>query len=244
MQETDPPKKVTGEALENALTDRFPSSNLSVLAHFYRGELSRSIAWRQKMDMTTHWAVISTTAIISLAFSNPESSHMILPFGTLLLCLLLTVEARRYRFFDVWRTRVRMLEVHLLVPALYNDKRLIEGDWREVLCNDLLAPTYKMSMWEAFGRRLARTYIWLFLIILGAWLLKVYLEFPPPSGTLGLAAYYQRFSFGGVMAPWIPLGVMGGGHLAMLAVLLRTKRDREVTGETRRKDPNRRKWPI
>ncbi len=194
MEPTDPPRKVTGEALENALTERFPASNLSVLAHFYRGELSRSIAWRQKMDMTTHWAVIATTAIISLAFSNPASSPLILPFGTALLILLLTVEARRYRFFDVWRTRVRMLEVHLLVPALYNDKRLIEGDWREVLCNDLLAPTYKMSHWEAVGRRLSRTYIWLFAIVLGAWLVKVYLVNRPPGGSLDWNGYYQSFS--------------------------------------------------
>ena len=179
MEPTDPPRKVTGEALENALTERFPASNLSVLAHFYRGELSRSIAWRQKMDMTTHWAVIATTAIISLAFSNPASSPLILPFGTALLILLLTVEARRYRFFDVWRTRVRMLEVHLLVPALYNDKRLIEGDWREVLCNDLLAPTYKMSHWEAVGRRLSRTYIWLFAIVLAG---QGVPREPPPRG--------------------------------------------------------------
>ena len=141
--------------------------NLQVLAHFYRGELARANVWRQRMDATTHWAVVSTMAIISLAYSTPEASMLLLPFCCVLLYLLLHIEARRYRYFDVWRMRVRMLEVHLMVPALLQGQDLAEGNWRETLCNDLLAPHYKMSRIEALGRRLQRTYIWLFLIVLG-----------------------------------------------------------------------------
>ena len=144
-------KESTGES---TLVQRFPASNLQVLAHFYRGELARANVWRQRMDATTHWAVVSTMAIISLAYSTPEASMLLLPFCCVLLYLLLHIEARRYRYFDVWRMRVRMLEVHLMVPALLQGQDLAEGNWRETLCNDLLAPHYKMSRIEALGRRL------------------------------------------------------------------------------------------
>ena len=154
-----------GSKGESTLVQRFPASNLQVLAHFYRGELARANVWRQRMDATTHWAVVSTMAIISLAYSNQEASILLLPFCCVLLYLLLHIEARRYRYFDVWRMRVRMLEVHLMVPALLQGQDLAEGNWRETLCNDLLAPSYKMSRIEALGRRLQRTYMWLFLII-------------------------------------------------------------------------------
>ncbi len=232
------PQRVGAEISENALTSRFPAANLTVLAHLYRGELARSNVWRQKMDMTTHWSVISTTALVSIAFSNPRTHHLVMPFCSLLLFLLLIVESRRYRFFDVWRTRVRMLEVHLMVPALYNDKNLIEGDWREVLCNDLLMPTYKMGFWESVGRRLARTYIFLFSIAFLAWVFKVY----DRSTSEGIS-FLKAFGIGEI-SPIIVLCVVGAINLTPWLILFWTRKSREASGEIRRKDPNRRRWPI
>ena len=235
---SDTPRRVGSEGAENSLTARFPAANLTVLAHLYRGELGRANIWRQKMDMTTHWAVITTTALVSLAFTNRGTDHLILPFCSLIVFLLLIVEARRYRFYDVWRTRVRMLEVHLMVPALYNDRTLIEGDWREVLCNDLLMPTYKMSYWEAVGRRIARTYIWLFAIIALAWLYKVHLV-----AVEGEISFFRAFA-AGQLSPSMVLGIAGGIHALPLLILVATRRAREASGEIRRKDPHRRRWPI
>ena len=103
-----------GKKEASTLVQRFPATNLQVLAHFYRGELSRANVWRQRMDATSHWAVVSTMAIVSLAYSSTEASILLLPFCCMLLYLLLHIEARRYRYFDVWRMRVRMLEVHLM----------------------------------------------------------------------------------------------------------------------------------
>ncbi len=235
------PERVGSEAAENALTSRFPASNLTVLAHLYRGELARSNVWRQKMDMTTHWAVITTTALVSIAFTNQDAQHLILPFCSMLLFLLLVVESRRYRFFDVWRTRVRMLEVHLMVPALYNDKNLIEGDWREVLCNDLLMPTYKMGNWESIGRRLARTYIYLFVIVYMAWLFKVY----ESSVNTPNITFLESFGIGDLhYHPYIVFGVVTGLNSVPFLIMFFTRHSREASGEIRRKDPQRRRWPI
>ncbi|MEM7167680.1 MAG: DUF2270 domain-containing protein [Planctomycetota bacterium] len=225
-------------AAMNALTYRFPAENLTALSHFYRGEMARANVWRQKMDMTTNWAVITTTALISVAFGNPTTTHLVLPFGSLLVFLLLNIEGRRYRFFDLWRTRTRMLEVHFLVPAIYHKQRLIEGNWREVLCNDLLTPAYKISYWEAVGRRLHRNYIWIFLILLAAWIMKVLVHRDPEVST------WDAFGIEGLVGPGV---VIAGGaifYAFLFTLLIITISIREATGEVRRKDPNRKVWPV
>lgn len=226
----------------NALLHRFPKDNLQVLSHFYRGELSRSNAWRQKMDATTHWAVISSTALISVAFGQESANHVVLLFGSLIVFLLLNIEGRRYRFFDLWRTRVRMLEVHFLVPAVYHEKPLPEGNWREVLCNDLFTPSYKISYWEAVGRRLRRTYIYIFAILLCAWVAKAILHRPTVDGET--VSIYEGFGVPGLLPPWAVLGLGVVFNGSMLVLLVRTLSVREATGEVRRKDPNRKLWPV
>ncbi|MEE2889410.1 MAG: DUF2270 domain-containing protein [Planctomycetota bacterium] len=230
-----------GKEFASTLIQRFPASNLQVLAHFYRGELSRANVWRQRMDATSHWAVVSTMAIVSLAYSAGETSIVLLPFCCLLLYLLLHIEARRYRYFDVWRMRVRMLEVHLMVPALLQDEPLSEGDWREVLCNDLLSPTYKMSRWEAIGRRLSRTYIWLFLIVLGSWLLLAWVR-APRDGEL-LHRLQQAFTYESIPPGYVILG-MAVFYAYLLILLIATSGKRQVNTEIRRKEPSRQHWPI
>ncbi len=223
-----------GAKVESTLVQRFPATNLQVLAHFYRGELARANVWRQRMDATTHWAVVSTMAIISLAYSNQDASILLLPFCCVLLYLLLHIEARRYRYFDVWRMRVRMLEVHLMVPALLQGQDLAEGNWRETLCNDLLAPNYKMSRIEALGRRLQRTYIWLFLIVLGTWLL---LGFNRMENGIDLHVFGQGQISG--------IAVIGGMtlfflYLSAILVIAGPRQDTEI----RRKEASRQHWPI
>ncbi|MDE0959048.1 MAG: DUF2270 domain-containing protein [Planctomycetota bacterium] len=230
------PDEIAGES---ALLQRFPASNLQVLAHFYRGELSRANVWRQRMDATTHWAVLSTMAVVSLAYSSKDASILLMPFCCMLLYLLLHIEARRYRYFDVWRMRVRMLEVHLMVPALLQGEKLVEGNWREMLCNDLLAPNYKMSRMEALGRRLQRTYIWLFLIVLGTWLMLAW-ERAPSHGTFE-EILKQAFEAGSI-PPGYLLIAMSLFYLYLLVVLLATGPKRAT--EIRRKDPKLPNWPI
>ncbi len=231
-----------GVGKASTIGERFSAAHLAVLAHFYRGEVQRSNAWRLKMDMTTNWAIVSTTAAISVAFSRADQElHMILPFASFLVFLLLHIEARRYRFFDVWRTRVRMLECHLLVPTLFPEVPIVEGNWRQVLADDLLLPSYKISYWESVARRMQRNYLWIFLLILLAWLFKVLLQ-----GTTQVASWraaYDAFAWGMVPA-WVVLATMGLFYLYIIVLLLANMRVREATGEIRRKDPERRVWPI
>ena len=85
------------------------SGDVTAIAHFYRGEMNRLTAWRSRMDFTTNWAVIAAAGLLSFSFRNPNADAIfIVTIAT--LWFLLTVESRRYRFYDVWRWRVRILE--------------------------------------------------------------------------------------------------------------------------------------
>jgi len=143
----------------------YAGSEATTMAHFYRGEMNRLTIWRTRMDATTNWAILSTVGLLSFSFQNPTADATFL-FMLASLWFLLTVESRRYRFYDVWRWRVRILEAHFLVPTVAKKTNTMQGPWREDLCSDLLYPTFKMSMREAMGRRLWRNYIYLFSLVL------------------------------------------------------------------------------
>src|SRR6185295_879139 len=130
-----------------------------------RAEITRANLWRQRLDTTTNWAVVATGAAISIAFSSDLSiTHAIIILNTLLVTLFLFIEARRYRYYELWSYRVRLMETDffaaMLVPPFKPDP-----DWAESLAANLLSPHFPISMWEAFGRRLRRNYFWIFLIL-------------------------------------------------------------------------------
>lgn len=150
----------------------FEGSCAQAMAHFYRGEMHRLTAWRQRMDATTNWAIVATVGLLTFSFSNPLADAVFIVNVTT-LWFLLTVESRRFRFYDVWRWRVRILEAHFITPILTGQIKRVPGPWREDLVSDLLYPTFKMSMREAMGRRLLRNYAYLFAIVLIAALANV-----------------------------------------------------------------------
>jgi uncharacterized membrane protein len=146
---------------------------INAIIHFYRGERSRADGWRERLDSTTNWAVFSAGGMLSFTFSNPEHSHATLLLGQLLIIVFLTIEARRFRVFDVWRARVRMLEENFFIPILRRNLVSPREEWRESVARDLDHPKFKMSFWLALGMRLRSNYLWILLVMLAAWLTKI-----------------------------------------------------------------------
>src|SRR6202049_2877577 len=83
----------------------FNTADITALAHLYRGELYRSTVWRTRLDASTNWAVVSTGLALSLTYSSETASPLPLVLVGLLVAVFLSIEARRYRFFDFWRVR-------------------------------------------------------------------------------------------------------------------------------------------
>lgn len=164
----------------------------AAMSHFYRGEIGRMMVWRQRLDVTTNWAIICATGITTFALGNPSVSHEVFIVANLMVFLLLAIEARRYQYFDAFHARVRMLETHFLAPTVAKYVEELEGDWRMLLAEDLLIPSFKVSLFESIGRRLTQTYVWIFLILLGSWILKILLHEQPINSSLDFFLAAQR----------------------------------------------------
>ena len=150
----------------------------TAMVHLFRAEVSRANVWRQRLDTTTNWAVITTGAVVSLAFTQAEVSHLVILLNLLLLTIFLVTEARRYRYYERWSSRVRMMETDFFAAMLVPPFKP-SPDWAEGMAESLLHPEFPISELEALGRRLRRNYLWIYLIVGIAWLAKLSL-FPQP----------------------------------------------------------------
>lgn len=178
---------------------QYNANYVSAMSHFYRGELGRIMMWRARLDTTTTWAITSTTTIFTVAFSFREVPHVIFFFNICIVSMMLWIEARRYRFYDAFRARVRMLEAHFLVPMVSQNTQMLHGEWQKLVCEDLLLPSFKLSRLEAVGRRLKRNYIFIYIVILAAWLVKIFLHSREPI--TGLRQFYHALGVSG-LASW------------------------------------------
>jgi uncharacterized membrane protein len=176
----------------------FPTNSVEFvnsLAHYYRGELSRMMSWRDRLDRTTNWAIAAVAAMLSVSLSTPQSHHGVLLFAMLLVFLLLHIEARRYRFFHVYRSRVRLLERNYYARILAPREMLDPSHWMSQLGEDLRLPRFSMTRSQAMARRLRRNYIWLYLILLLAWLMKVTTSVLQPDSTAGVQLIHSAGEF-------------------------------------------------
>ncbi len=202
------------------------SEFVTAMVHFFRAEIHRANVWRLRLDTTTNWAVVSTGATLSVVFSQPEIHHSLIILTTLLVLWFLLIETRRYRYYELWSYRVRLMETDfyaaMLVPPFHPS-----AEWAESLAENLLSPSFPISIWEAFGRRLRRNYIWIFLILYAAWVAKIWL-FPTPAA--GLLEFIERSAVGPISGEvMIALGF--GLYGVLIVIALATISMTRATGE-------------
>ncbi len=142
----------------------FTAAEIGALAHLYRGEVYRSTVWRTRLDSSTNWAVVTTGIALSATYASAEASPLPMVLVGLLVTVFLVFEARRYRYFNVWRARARLLETDFYAPMLRGEDLAPSSAWTELLANDYRHPNYHISFARAIGRRLRRTYGWIFAI--------------------------------------------------------------------------------
>lgn len=153
------------------------TETVTAVIHYYRAESARALAWRERLDRTTNWAVGATAAFLGFAFSHPEITHAAFFFGLAMVYILLFVEARRFRFYDAYEYRVRLLHQEFVANLLKGRLDFSPGaEWRTDLADDLLHPRYKMDLTQAIGQRIHSNYIYLFGVLLAGWLLKIKLH--------------------------------------------------------------------
>src|SRR5215207_285632 len=202
-----------------------PNEFITVLAHYHRAEIARMAGWRDRIDRTTNWAITVVGAMLSVSLSTPTAHHGVVLFAMLLVLLLLVIESRRYRFFDVYRGRVRRLERSYYAQVLSPTPDTVEDDWARVLAEDLRKPMFGMSRGQAFARRLRRNYGWMFAILFLAWLLKISLpKMQPGVAQADLALSPDEWLRNAALGPvpgWMVIVAIAGFNLWLLYAALR-----------------------
>ncbi len=191
---------------------------VTAMSHFYRGEMGRILVWRSRLDATTNWAITVTSTVFTVAFSIRGISHLIFFFNIAVVWILLWIEARRYRFYDAFRARVRLLEAYFFAPMVIQSNRFLKGDWQRLMCEDLFLPRFKISRVEAVGLRLKRNYIYLFLLILSAWVTKIFLH--APMEIASFSDFYAATAAGHGIAPWFVVAVVVGAFCGVIGTTI------------------------
>jgi uncharacterized membrane protein len=204
-----------------------PGEFNTAMIHFYRGEVQRSNTWRNRLDTTTNWAVLTAGATLSFVFSSPSNPHFVIPINSILVAIFLLMEARRYRYYEIWSSRVRVIETGYFAQLLAPEGAPPDEAWAEHLAADLTTPHFTITEWEAVGRRLRRNYLWIFALLALSWNLKVYLH---PLPARDFDAFIDRATVG-VVPGWLVfvIGVLFNSAIAIFAI--GTVRLREATGE-------------
>ncbi len=195
----------------------FSSAEMAAIAHLYRGEVYRSTAWRSRLDNTTNWSVVTIGVALSLSYSAPGASPLPLILVALLVLVFLLLEARRYRYFNVWRARCRLLETDFFAPLLAGRGAVRDGKWNDLLANDYKRPRFHVSYALAMGRRIRKNYCYIFLIQAVAYSGKLVIH---PTPLTGLAQLYERAAIGPVSGEVVLLtGLLFHASWVLLALL-------------------------
>jgi uncharacterized membrane protein len=178
--------------------DVTPRDVPTALIHLYRGELGRMTVYRSRLDTTTNWAVGTSAGLMTFALGQERAPHFVFLLAVFLDLIFLWMEIRRFRFYELVRMRVRLLETGFYAVVLGKPPR--EG-WEETLWKSLEMPKAPIGRLEAASVRLRRNYLWLFLAVYLGWLLKLSLG---PAGIVDGAA----------------VGVLPGAVVLGIAILL------------------------
>lgn len=212
---------------------KFSTADITALSHLYRGELYRSTVWRTRLDTTTNWAVLTTGIALSLTFSSETASPLPLVLVGLLVTTFLSIEARRYRFFDFWRMRAHVFEVYFFGPILSGRGVQLDKGWNEILYQDYRTPNLHITYTEAVGRRLRHNYCWIFAIQVTAYVGKLLIH-PVPAASLG--EFWVRAAIGPIPGQLVVLAGIAF-HATWIMVAIVTYRSRRGAGRAHPQSP-------
>lgn len=195
------------------------------LAHYYRGEVQKMNTWRKRLDVTTNWAIVTSAGFLSFSFGNKDATHFVIVIATIIATFFLFIEARRYRYFDLWRWRVDLMNENYFAVMLDKQKDPLAADWREQLAEDLRQPRFKISSWEAMGKRLRRNYSWLFIALALCWTTKVLIH---PTPAEDFAELVERAAIYHLVPGWIVITAGIAFNLFLIIVALGTRSRRLI----------------
>jgi uncharacterized membrane protein len=204
------------------------------MAQLYRGELSRSDRWRTRLDTTTNWALTTTAATISFGFASTQTSHVTLIVGVWMVFTFLLIEARRYRYYDLWNRRLRLIEEGFWAPTLRREP--VDPDALRELAREMSRPQIQLSLFSALATRINRAYGPILTVLMLTWFVKVYSH---PEPTRNLQDFMARAHIG-PFPGWAILILVSLSTLLFLALFAVSLFARTPLGELRARPRTRR----
>ncbi len=191
-----------------------PGNFTTAMVHLYRGELTRVNLWRDRLDTTTNWAVVTTAGAMTFAFTSAQNPHFVMLLVMLLVLIFLNIEARRYTYYSLWYHRTRLLETDFFA-AMVSPPFAPGPDWGAALGDTLLNPSFPISHWEALGNRYRRNYGSILAIIITSWFLKLTIH---PVPARDFREIVRRAAIGQVIPGATVVTAILGIYIALLAI--------------------------
>jgi uncharacterized membrane protein len=168
----------------------------AAMVHFYRGEMQRVTVWRQRLDVTSNWAVLLLVALATFTLGSLEVPHFTLLLGLAILGISVLIEGRRYRHLHHSEWRLYLMERGYLAELLEPSN---VWDWRQRLASDLRRPRLRISWFTAMRVRLRRNYLVLLYFVTATWITKLFIH---PGRPDSVQAFVDRFAVGDLIPPW------------------------------------------
>src|SRR5207237_9069788 len=135
--------------------------------------------------------------------------------------------------------RSRMPEQHFVIPIVKEKCNLMQGEWKKLGCEDLILPCFKISKLEAVGRRLKRNYVFIFIMVLVAWITKIFLH--APHAMEGLPDFYTALRVGHIPS-WLVALIMLGTFISSIGLAIYVSK--KSSGEISEFGTHRSLWRI
>ena len=162
-------------------------------------------------------------------------------------CCCCRSRRRRYRFFDVYRARVRQIERYYFAQ-IFSPQPDFASNWLVILGESLRAPQFLLSHRVAFARRLRRNYLYMFLILLLAWVLKISTPSLQPEGvSIGFVRSLTEAVGNAALGPvpgWLVVAIIAISYAALLAAAFLTVDDEGELAHGASMCDAARRWPL
>ena len=204
----------------------YSAAEIGALAHLYRGEMYQSKIWRNRLDTTSNWAVVITGIALSVSFSHAEASPIPILLVSWVAAVFLYFESRRYLYYDLFRVRVRVMEINFYGPMLRGQGITIDNRWNDLLADDYDDLRFHITLMEALGRRIRRTYGWIFSVLLGCFVAKILVH---PTALTSVDELWRRAAIGPIPGE-VMIGFGLAYHCTWVALAVLTLKSQKAVG--------------
>jgi len=192
--------------------------------------MDRSTTWRVRVDTTTNWAIITSGTVVSFVLGSARRPHAVLLLAMVFTLAFLVIESRRLRYYDLWGSWVRLLEIEYFSRILREDKVTVNELWQQLMVRDMAYPHFKTTSFQLLGQRLYANYLAIYLFLLLSWLVKLFLEPHFDPLTYRPDTFIDRAAIGPIPG-WFIMTVVLCFYAALFLIVLVTRRLDDVSVE-------------